>query len=336
MREDNLTLTLRESRRFSVAPMMDWTDRHCRYLHRLLSARALLFTEMVTSAAIVHGPRERLLGFDPVEQPVAVQLGGSDPKELAEATRIAAEFGYAEVNLNVGCPSDRVQSGRFGACLMAESTLVAECVRAMRDASDMPVTVKCRIGIDDQDTEATLDRFVDTVVAAGTEALYVHARKAWLKGLSPKENREIPPLDYDRVYRLAARLDLPVLINGGIKTLKDAEGHLAAVDGVMLGRAAYHEPMLLTMVDSRIFSEASKPLELRDIMLEMAGYAERELGKGARLNNITRHMLGLANARAGARTFRQILSVDAAKRGAGPEVILRALDTLEPELALAV
>jgi tRNA-dihydrouridine synthase A len=336
MREDNLTETLRESRRFSVAPMMDWTDRHCRFLHRLLTKRALLFTEMVTSAAIVHGPRERLLGFDPVEQPVAVQLGGSDPRELAEATRIAAEFGYAEVNLNVGCPSDRVQSGRFGACLMAEPTLVAECVRAMRDASDMPVTVKCRIGIDDQDTEATLDRFVDTVVAAGTDALYVHARKAWLKGLSPKENREIPPLDYDRVYRLAARLDLPVLINGGIKTLKDAEGHLAAVGGVMLGRVAYHEPMLLSLVDSRFFGETAKPLELRDIMVAMAEYAERELGKGARLNNISRHMLGLANARAGARTFRQILSVEAAKHGAGPDVILRAFDALEPELALAV
>jgi tRNA-dihydrouridine synthase A len=327
---------LRQSRRFSVAPMMDWTDRHCRFLHRLLTQRALLFTEMVTSAAIVHGPRERLLGFDPVEQPVAVQLGGSDPKELAEATRIAAEFGYAEINLNVGCPSDRVQSGRFGACLMAEPALVADCVRAMRDATDMPVTVKCRIGIDDQDTEGTLDRFVDAVVAAGTDALYVHARKAWLKGLSPKENREIPPLDYDRVYRLAARLDLPVLLNGGIKTLKEAEGHLAAVDGVMLGRAAYHEPMLLTMVDSRCFGEAVKPLELRDVMLAMAEYAERELTKGARLNNITRHMLGLANARAGARTFRQILSVDAAKRGAGPEVIMRAFEALEPELALAV
>ena len=190
---------LAAARRFSVAPMMDWTDRHCRYLHRLLTSRALLFTEMVTSAAVVHGPRERLLGFDPVEQPVAVQLGGSDPRELAEATAIAAEFGYDEINLNVGCPSDRVQSGRFGACLMAEPDLVAECVRAMRGATDRPVTVKCRIGIDDQDTEGTLDRFVDTVVAAGTDALYVHARKAWLKGLSPKENREIPPLDYGRV-----------------------------------------------------------------------------------------------------------------------------------------
>jgi tRNA-dihydrouridine synthase A len=327
---------LPESRRFSVAPMMDWTDRHCRYLHRLLTKRALLFTEMVTSAAIVHGPRERLLGFDPVEQPVALQLGGSDPAELAQATKIAAESGYAEVNLNVGCPSDRVQSGRFGACLMAEPQLVADCVRAMRDAADLPVTVKCRIGIDDQDTEATLDRFVDTVVAAGIEALYVHARKAWLKGLSPKENREVPPLDYDRVYRLAARLDLPVLLNGGIKTLKDAEAHLAAVDGVMLGRAAYHEPMLLSMVDGRFFGEAAKSLELREIMVAMAEYAERQLGQGARLNNITRHMLGLANARAGARTFRQILSVDAAKRGAGPEVIRRAFEALEPELALAV
>jgi tRNA-dihydrouridine synthase A len=332
----DLTTTLRESRRFSVAPMMDWTDRHCRYLHRLLTKRALLFTEMVTSAAIVHGPRERLLGFDPVEQPVAVQLGGSDPRELAEAARIAADFGYAEINLNVGCPSDRVQSGRFGACLMAEPGLVAECVRAMRDVTDVPVTVKCRIGIDDQDTEGTLDRFIDTVIAAGTDAIYVHARKAWLKGLSPKENREIPPLDYDRVYRLAARLDLPVLINGGIKTLKEAEGHLAAVDGVMLGRAAYHEPMLLTMVDSRFFGDASAPPALREIMLAMAEYAERELARGARLNNITRHMLGLANARAGARTFRQLLSVDAARKGAGPEVILRAFDALEPELALAV
>ena len=336
MREDKLIKGLPESRRFSVAPMMDWTDRHCRYLHRLLTKRALLFTEMVTSAAVVHGPRERLLGFDPVEQPVALQLGGSDPAELVQATRIAAEFGYAEVNLNVGCPSDRVQSGRFGACLMAEPQLVADCVRAMRDATDVPVTVKCRIGIDDQDTEATLDRFVDTVVATGIEALYVHARKAWLKGLSPKENREVPPLDYDRVYRLAARLDLPVLLNGGIKTLKDAEAHLAAVDGVMLGRTAYHEPMLLTMVDGRFFGEVAKPLELREIMLAMAEYAERQLGQGARLNNITRHMLGLANARAGARTFRQILSVDAAKRGAGPEVIMRAFDALEPELALAV
>jgi tRNA-dihydrouridine synthase A len=319
---------LATARRFSVAPMMDWTDRHCRHLHRLLTRRALLFTEMVTSAAVVHGPRERLLGFAEAEHPVAVQLGGSDPRELAEATRIAAEFGYDEINLNVGCPSDRVQSGRFGACLMAEPDLVAECVRAMRDATDKPVTVKCRIGIDDQDTEEGLDRFADRMVEAGIEALYVHARKAWLKGLSPKENREIPPLDYDRVYRLAARLPVPVMVNGGIKSLKEAEAHLDAVSGVMLGRLAYHEPVLLSQVDTRFFGETARAPELRSIMLAMADYAEAELARGARLNNITRHMLGLANGRAGARLFRQILSVDAARRGAGPEIILRAFDAL--------
>jgi tRNA-dihydrouridine synthase A len=284
----------------------------------------------------VHGDRERLLGYSPVEHPVAVQLGGSDPAELAEATRIATEFGYDEVNLNVGCPSDRVQSGRFGACLMAEPALVADCVRAMCDATDRPVTVKCRLGIDDQDTEESLDRFADLMVAAGVDALYVHARKAWLKGLSPKENRDIPPLDYGRVYRLAARLPVPVMINGGIKSLKEAEGHLSATSGVMLGRLAYHEPMLLTRVDERFFGATSQNIELRDVMQAMADYAEDELARGARLNNITRHMLGLANGRAGARTFRQILSVDAAKRGAGPEVIMQAFDALEPELELAI
>jgi len=316
--------------------MMDWTDRYCRFFHRLLTRRALLFTEMVTSPAVIHGDRERLLGFDKIEHPVAVQLGGSDPKELAEATRIAAAFGYDEINLNVGCPSDRVQSGRFGACLMAEPELVAECVRAMRDATDRPVTVKCRIGIDEQDIEAPLDRFADLMVDAGIDALYVHARKAWLKGLSPKENRDIPPLDYGRVYRLAARLPVPVAINGGIRSMKEAEGHLAAASGVMLGRLAYHEPMLLSLVDSRIFGDSAPPIELRAVIDAMAAYAERELTKGARLNSITRHMLGLATARAGARTFRQILSVDAAKRGAGPETIVRAFDALEPELQLAV
>ncbi|MBN9305703.1 MAG: tRNA dihydrouridine(20/20a) synthase DusA [Devosia sp.] len=316
--------------------MMDWTDRHCRFLHRLLTRRALLFTEMVTSAAIVHGPRDRLLGFDAVEHPVAVQLGGSDPRELAEATRIAAAFGYDEINLNVGCPSDRVQSGRFGACLMAEPELVADCVRAMRDATDLPVTVKCRIGIDEQDIEAPLDRFADLMAEAGVAALYVHARKAWLKGLSPKENREIPPLDYGRVYRLAARLPVPVLLNGGIKSLHEAEDHLASVSGVMLGRLAYHEPMRLAAVDGRFFGEAAPSVELRPVVEAMAAYAERELARGARLNAITRHMLGLAAARPGARTFRQILSVDAARRGAGPEILLRALDALEPDLQLAV
>jgi tRNA-dihydrouridine synthase A len=320
---------LNQARKFSVAPMMDWTDRHCRYLHRQLTRHALLFTEMVTSAAIIHGPRERLLGFDAVEHPVAVQLGGSDPTELAEATRIATGFGYDEINLNVGCPSDRVQSGRFGACLMAEPALVAECVTAMRGATTRPVTVKCRIGIDDQDTEESLDRFADAMVAAGVDALYVHARKAWLKGLSPKENREIPPLDYPRVYRLAQRLaPLPVMINGGLKTLDDAEAQLPHVSGVMLGRAAYHEPMLLAEVDRRIFGDTAPAPELATIIARMADYAEREIGKGARLNNISRHMLGLANGRPGARQFRQILSVDAARRGAGPELLERALSVL--------
>ena len=247
--------------------MMDWTDRHCRYLHRLLTKRALLFTEMVTSPAVVHGRREQLLGYDPAEHPVALQLGGSDPAELAEATRIGAEFGYREINLNVGCPSDRVQSGRFGACLMAEPDLVAACVRAMREATDLPVTVKCRLGIDEQDTEASLDRFADAMVDAGTDALYVHARKAWLKGLSPKENRTVPPLDYERVNRLAERLSpLPVMINGGIETLDEASGHLGHVAGVMLGRAAYREPMMLADVDARFFGDAPRRLELADEM----------------------------------------------------------------------
>lgn len=324
-----MTLTLAQARRFSIAPMMDWTDRHCRYLHRQLTTHALLFTEMVTSAAIIHGPRDRLLAFDPSEQPVAVQLGGSDPVELAEATRIASGYGYAEINLNVGCPSDRVQSGRFGACLMAEPALVAECVRAMRAATDRPVTVKCRIGIDDQDTEQSLDRFADMMVAAGVDALYVHARKAWLQGLSPKENRTIPPLDYDRVHRLAARLSpYPVMINGGILSLDDAESHLAATSGVMLGRAAYHDPMVLAEVDALIFGDTRVAPDLGKIFAAMTAYAERELSNGTRMNSITRHMLGLANGRPGARQFRQILSVDAARRGAGPEVLERALGVL--------
>lgn len=327
----------RLDRRFSVAPMMDWTDRHCRFLHRQLSHHALLFTEMVTSAAIVHGDAQRHLRFDPVEQPVTLQLGGSDPAELAAATRLAHDAGYVEINLNVGCPSDRVQSGRFGACLMAEPDLVAECVRAMRDATDRPVTVKCRIGIDDQDTEESLDRFADTMVAAGVDALYVHARKAWLKGLSPKENRTIPPLDYDRVHRLRPRLaPLPVMINGGIETLETAEAELAHMDGVMLGRAAYHNPMLLAQVDSRFFGATTPPVTLEAIMQAMADYARREAGNGTRVNNITRHMLGLANGLPGARQFRQILSVDACKPGADASVILRAYEAVDrPALAVA-
>jgi tRNA-dihydrouridine synthase A len=316
--------------------MMDWTDRHCRVLHRLLTRNALLFTEMVTSAAITHGNHERLLGFSEVEQPLALQLGGSDPTELAEATRIGDRFGYQEINLNVGCPSDRVQSGRFGACLMLEPELVVECVRAMRAATDLPVTVKCRLGVDEQDTEQSLDRFADLMVEAGVDALYVHARKAWLKGLSPKENRTIPPLDYPRVHRLAQRLPVPVFLNGGIGTMKEAEAHMSAFAGVMVGRAAYHEPMMLSLVDERIFGDAHPAPTLGAVIEAMATYAEAELSRGTRLNNITRHMLGLANGRAGARMFRQILSVDAARRGAGPETIHRAFAALEPELQLAV
>ncbi len=316
--------------------MMDWTDRHCRYLHRRLTKRALLFTEMVTSAALVHGDRERLLGFREVEHPVAVQLGGSDPAELAEAARIATAFGYDEVNLNVGCPSDRVQSGRFGACLMAEPELVASCVQAMRAATDLPVTVKCRIGIDEQDTETSLDRFVDLMIEAGAVHIYVHARKAWLKGLSPKENRTIPPLDYPRVYRLAGRVaPYEISMNGGIETLDAASLHLEHVSGVMLGRAAYHDPAMLADIDHRLFGDAERPFDLGAVMREMADYAVNELARGVRLNNITRHMLGLANGRPGARQLRQILSVDAARKGAGPDVLLRALGAVEPALAVA-
>lgn len=321
--------TVSRSRRFSVAPMIDWTDRHCRYLHRLLTKDALLFTEMITGAAIVHGDSARHLRFNAEEKQVALQLGGSDPAELAKAVRIAEDYGYAEINLNVGCPSDRVQSGKFGACLMAEPDLVADCVRAMRDATDRPVTVKCRIGIDDQDTEESLDRFADAMVAAGVDALYVHARKAWLKGLSPKENRTIPPLDYDRVHRLRARLaPLQVLINGGIETLEAAEEELAHTDGVMLGRAAYHNPMLLAEVDRRIFGATTEPVSLADVMAAMADYADREAAGGTRINNIARHMLGLANGLPGARQFRQILSVEACRPGADSRVMQQALDAV--------
>jgi tRNA-dihydrouridine synthase A len=329
--------TIDRARRFAVAPMIDWTDRHCRTLHRLLTRNALLFTEMIVTGAVVHGDAERHLAFGKHEGLVALQLGGSDPAELAAAIRIAEPSGYAEFNLNVGCPSDRVQSGRFGACLMAEPDLVADCVRAMRDATDRPVTVKCRIGIDDQDTEESLDRFADTMAGAGVEALYVHARKAWLKGLSPKENRTIPPLDYPRVHRLRGRMaSLPMIINGGIETLEQAEDHLAHMDGVMLGRAAYHNPMLLAEVDARVFDDPHPVPDLATIMGAMADYAEAELSRGRRLNAIARHMLGLANGRPGAKQFRQILSVDACRPNAGPEVLRRALDAVEaPALAAA-
>ncbi|MCC6948461.1 MAG: tRNA dihydrouridine(20/20a) synthase DusA [Bradyrhizobiaceae bacterium] len=314
------------NRKLSIAPMMDWTDRHCRFFHRLLTRRALLYTEMLTTGAVIHGDRGRLLGFDPAEHPVALQLGGSEPRELAAAARIGAEFGYDEINLNVGCPSDRVQDGRFGACLMAEPQRVADSVAAMKAAVSVPVTVKCRLGIDDQDTEESLDRFVDGVIAAGADAIVVHARKAWLQGLSPRENRDVPPLDHDRVYRLKARLpNFPVILNGGIRTLDEAEAHLAHVDGVMLGRAAYDTPSLLLDVDPRFFGEPAPFNSAHAAVEALIPYIEREMGKGARLHDITRHLLGLFRGVPGARGFRRHLATEAVKPGAGIAVLREAL-----------
>lgn len=310
---------------FAVAPMMDWTDRHCRYLHRSLTARSLLYTEMVVADAVIHGDRDRLLGFDAAEHPVALQLGGSEPAKLAEAARTGAGFGYDEINLNCGCPSDRVQSGTFGACLMRTPDLVADCVAAMKAVVDIPVTVKCRIGVDEQDTEVALDAMADAVFAAGADALWVHARKAWLQGLSPKENRDIPPLDYSRVYRLKARLpDRFIGINGGINTLDEAEAHLRQVDGVMLGRAAYHTPDILADVDARIYGAESHPFEPARLIGTMAQYAQRHIANGGKLAQVTRHMVGLFHGRKGARRYRQILSTDATRAGAGPDVLRNA------------
>lgn len=310
--------------------MMDWTDRHCRFLHRQLTRNALLYTEMVVADAVIHGDRPRLLGFDPVEHPVALQLGGSDPAKLAEAARIGAAFGYDEINLNCGCPSDRVQSGTFGACLMRTPELVADCVAAMKAAVSIPVTVKCRIGVDEQDTEIALDALADGVFAAGADALWVHARKAWLEGLSPKENRDIPPLDYQCVYRLKARLPNRFIgINGGIHTLDEAEAHLKHVDGAMLGRAAYHTPGILADVDARIYGTAARDFNVAALMDAMADYAGRHIGSGGKLGQVTRHMVGLFHGQKGARRFRQILSTDATRPGAGPDVIHRAFAAVD-------
>jgi tRNA-dihydrouridine synthase A len=306
--------------------MMDWTDRHCRFFHRLLTRRARLYTEMLTTGAVIHGDRGRLLGFDPAEQPVALQLGGSEPRDLAFSARIGAETGYAEINLNVGCPSDRVQEGRFGACLMAEPARVADSVAAMKAAVAVPVTVKCRLGIDEQDTEESLDRFADLIVSAGADALIVHARKAWLKGLSPRENRDVPPLDHARVHRLKRRLGaFPVIINGGIHSLDEAEAHLAHVDGVMLGRAAYEHPSLLLDVDPRLFGEPAPHANAHAAVEAMFPYIENELARGARLHDITRHLLGLFRGVPGARLFRRHLATEAVKQGAGMAVLRQAL-----------
>lgn len=312
-------------RTFTVAPMMDWTDRHCRAFHRTLTREALLYTEMVTSAAIKHGRRADLLDFSECEHPVALQLGGSDPAELAMAAKIGEDWGYREINLNVGCPSDRVQSGQFGACLMANPKLVADCVSAMGAAVKIPVTVKCRIGIDEQSEDEPLDAFIETVKRAGCTTFIIHARKAWLSGLNPKENREIPPLNYPRVHRLKRdNPELEIILNGGLETLEQAEAHMPHVDGVMLGRAAYHTPFLLAEVDSRLHGKPDAITNRMDAIEAFIPYVEAELARGTQLARITRHLLGLWHGEYGGRTFRRILSEEAHKPGAGLDVLTRA------------
>ncbi|MCK9917933.1 tRNA dihydrouridine(20/20a) synthase DusA [Microbacteriaceae bacterium K1510] len=314
------------TRRFSVAPMMDWTDRHCRVFHRLLTRKALLYTEMLTTGAVLRGDRARLLCFDAAEHPIALQLGGSEPAALAEAARVGEGFGYDEINLNVGCPSDRVQEGRFGACLMAEPKLVADCVAAMKAAVRIPVTVKCRIGIDEQDPVETLFSFTETMRSAGIDALIVHARKAWLKGLSPRENRDVPPLDYALVRRLKdAHPDLPIVLNGGLASLEQAQAELGNLDGVMLGRAAYQEPWRLLAVDPMFFDAPGTFTSAKEAGLALIPYIEQELAKGVRLSSITRHVLGLFRAVPGARAFRRHLATEAVKPGAGADVMADAL-----------
>jgi tRNA-dihydrouridine synthase A len=326
-----------DSHLFCVAPMMEWTDRHCRYFLRLISRATFLYTEMVTAEAVLYGNRERVLGFSPEERPVGLQLGGSDPEKLAAASRVGADYGYDEINLNIGCPSDRVQSGRFGACLMAEPDLVAECVAAMGEAAALPITVKCRIGIDDQDAEAGLDRFIDAVADAGVRTFIVHARKAWLKGLSPKENRDVPPLDYDRVFRLKQRRpELEIVLNGGIGSLAEAEAHLPHVDGVMLGRAAYADPYLMAEVDAPLFGSNETPPSRLDVLDRFVPYVEAELARGARLNQMTRHILGLFHGQKRARAFRRHLAENAHLDGAGIEILLAARHIVAGEGCVAV
>jgi tRNA-dihydrouridine synthase A len=307
--------------------MMEWTDRHCRFFHRLLTRRALLYTEMLTTGAVLHGDRARLLRYDPAEHPLALQAGGADPRALAQCARIAADSGFDEINLNVGCPSDRVQEGRFGACLMAEPGLVGECVATMKAAAAIPVTVKCRIGIDEQDPEQALAIFAEVVERAGADALIVHARKAWLKGLSPKENREVPLLDYERVYRLkAAHPRLAIVLNGGIGGIEQTLAHLDRVDGVMMGRAAYQEPWRLLAVDALLFDDDPPFASARAAAVALVPYIERELAAGTRLHAITRHLHGLFQAVPGARAFRRQLARAGGAPQAGAELLTAALD----------
>jgi tRNA-dihydrouridine synthase A len=325
--------TLSENRKFAIAPMMDWTDRHCRFFHRLLTRRALIYTEMITTGALLHGNRARLLRHDPAEHPVALQLGGSDPVALARCARMGAEAGCDEINLNVGCPSDRVQEGRFGACLMAEPALVGDCVAAMKAAVAIPVTVKCRLGIDDQDPETALDALTASVMAAGVDALIVHARKAWLEGLSPKENREVPPLDYARVFRLKrAHPNLPIILNGGIDDLRRGLELLAEVDGLMMGRTAYRDPWRLLEVDPLLHGTPAPLDSAKAAAHALIPYIERELAHGTRLYAIVRHVLGLFHAVPGARAFRRVLATQAVKPDADAALFARALDLL-PEHA---
>ena len=321
---------------FSVAPMMDWTDRHCRVFHRALTRRALVYTEMLTTGAVIRGDRQRLLGFDACEHPVALQLGGSNPRDLAESAKIGEGFGYDEINLNVGCPSDRVQDGRFGACLMTTPQLVGECVAAMKAVARVPVTVKCRIGVDNQDPEQALDALARSVVAAGADVLIVHARKAWLEGLSPKENRDIPPLDYDRVYRLKAAMpDVTISINGGITSIEQARDHLKHVDGVMMGRAAYQEPWRLLAVDPELFGAPPPHASMHEAIESLFPYIEKERARGTRLHAITRRMVGAFHGVAGARAFRRALAENCVKADAGVEQLRDALRLVVPAVAFS-
>jgi tRNA-dihydrouridine synthase A len=314
--------------------MMEWTDRHCRFFHRLLTRRALLYTEMLTTGAVLHGDRVRLLRYEPAEHPLALQIGGADPRALAQCARIAEDSGFDEINLNVGCPSDRVQEGRFGACLMAEPDLVGAGVAAMKAAAAIPVTVKCRIGIDEQDPEQALAIFAAAVERAGADALIVHARKAWLKGLSPKENREVPPLDYERVYRLkAAHSRLTIVLNGGIGSIEQALAHLDRVDGVMMGRAAYQEPWRLLAVDALLFDDDPPFASTRAAAAALVPYIERELAAGTRLHAITRHLHGLFQGAPGARAFRRQLARATGVPQAGAELLIAALDLVSDKIA---
>jgi tRNA-dihydrouridine synthase A len=324
--EDREIYPVTSPNRFCVAPMMDWTDRHCRYFHRLITRHAMLYTEMVTTGALIHGDHHRFLDYNVMEHPVAFQLGGSNPRELGLCAKLVEDYGYDEVNLNVGCPSDRVQNGRFGACLMLEPELVADCIAAMSAAVSIPVTVKSRIGVDDQDSYEALVDFISKVAAAGCKTFVIHARKAWLKGLSPKQNRDVPPLQYDVVYRLKSDFPhLEIIINGGISNLHDAENQVKQVDGVMVGREAYHNPYLLSEVDGRLFNASGQPNSRYEILEQLTPYIEDQLTQGIRLNSITRHILGLFHGEPGARAWRRHLSENATRPGASIKVVRDAI-----------